>query len=157
MPTDAMRRFFFLLAVVVSAGCKSPPPNDPALAAPGVSKHKCPLLPHGCPGGPDEDGCPDPLYQVGDACTVTAKTVQDLASTAEEMNNEKDLSRLRIVAPTMECANIFRAHLEQNGVADHRISMAVADNTSAVSFQVDAWKEVDCRTGTSVKPPVYEK
>lgn len=154
-----MRRTLLIaLALTAAASCKSKPPNDPALAAPGVStKDKCPLVPHGCPGGADEDGCPDPMFEVGDACTLTAKTVQDLASAAEEMNNDKDLSRLRIVAPTMVCANIVRAHLEQHNVAGHRITMAVAPNTSLVSFQVDAWKEVDCRTGAAVKPPVYEK
>lgn len=152
-----MRTLFFALVLSVVSGCGSKPPNDPALAAPGVSQHKCPLVPHGCPGGVDEDGCPDPIFEVGDACTLTAKTVQDFASAAEEMNNDKDLTRLRIVAPTMVCANIVRAHLEQHNVADHRITMAVSPNTSVVAFQVDAWKEVDCHSGATVKPPVYEK
>jgi hypothetical protein len=146
-----------LLVFVAAVACKSPPPNDPLLAAPGVSKVKCPLVPKGCPGGADEDGCPDPLFQVGESCTVSAQTVADLAHAADEMLNEKDLSRLRIVAPTMTCANIFRAHLEQGGVPDYRLTMGVDETRSTVSFEVDAWKQLDCKTGATVTPPVYEK
>lgn len=150
-------RAALLLVFLTAIACKSPPPNDPALAAPGVSKHKCPLVPHGCPGSSDEDGCPDPLFAVGESCTITAEIASTLASTAEEMLNEKDLSRMRIVAPTMTCANSFRAHLEQQGVPDHRLTMTVAEDRSTVSFEVDAWKELDCKSGGPVRPPVYEK
>jgi hypothetical protein len=148
-----------LLAFVACVACKSPPPNDPALVAPGKSKpnDKCTVIPHGCPGGVDEDGCPDPMFEVGDACTITAQTAANLATAANELNDEKDLSRMRIIAPTMTCANIFRAHLEQHGVADYRLTMGVDENRSTVSFEVDAWKEVDCKTGGAVKPPVHAK
>lgn len=152
-----MRLATLLLAALVVVGCKSSQP-DPALASVGKStKAKCALVPHGCPGGVDEDGCPDPVFQVSDECAVTAQTVTDLGDAAEDMKNEKDLTRLRITAPTMTCANIFRAHLEAHGVDDHRITMAVDTNRSGVSFSVDAWKEQDCRTGAVVKPPVYTK
>ena len=148
-----------LLLTILLLGCKSPPPNDPALAAPGKStaNDKCPLIPHGCPGNADEDGCPDPMYAVGDACTVSADVVNRLADAAEEMKNEKDLTRMRIIAPSLTCANIFRAHLEARGVEDHRFTMGVDENRSSVSFEVDAWKEKDCRTGAEVKPPVVSK
>jgi len=158
-PAHDIMRTTLLLAVILTASCASPPPNDPTLAAPGKStqKDKCPLVPHGCPGGADEDGCPDPIFEVGDGCTVTAQTVTLLADAAEEMKNEKDLTRMRIVAPTMTCANIFRAHLEARGIEDHRFTMGVDPNRSTVSFEVDAWKELDCKTGGAVKPPVYSK
>lgn len=141
-----------LLLIALLIACPKPKED---LGTPGVSKHKdnCPILPHGCPGGPADTGCPGLIIEVGDACALTAKGVADLNSVADELQNERDLTRLTVTSPSMTCSNIARAHLEQRGVPDWRIHVAQADNRTFISFEIDAWKEKLCRDGSAVKPP----
>jgi hypothetical protein len=141
-----------LLFVVLLAACPKPKED---LGTPGVSKHndKCTILPHHCPGGADDDGCPGVIIEVGDSCALSAKGVADLNAVSDELLNERDLTRITVTSPSMTCSNIARAHLEQRGVPDWRIHVAQADNRSFISFEIDAYKEKLCRDGSPVKPP----
>lgn len=144
-----MRR---LLLCAMLLACPKPKED---LGTPGKSTvgDKCGVLPRGCPGGPEENGCPDTIIEVGDSCAVTAKGVEDLQRAADEMLNDKDLTRLTIIAPSMTCANIVRAHFEQRSVPEWRLHVAEQANRTFISFAVDAWKEKSCRDGAPVKPP----
>lgn len=142
----------FLLAAVLLSAC---PKRGPDVGTPGVTKVKdtCGMLPRGCGGGPDDMGCPDVIIEVGDSCALTAKGVEDLQRAADEMLNEKDITRLAIVSPSMICSNIVRAHFEQRGVPEWRLHVVEQANRTFISFEVDAWKEKSCANGTAVKPP----
>ncbi len=150
-----MRLSFVVLVVlgVASVACGKTAPREPSTI--GVSKRPdtCTTIPHGCPGTADDDGCPDVLIEVGNDCKLTAKAVGDLQTAASEMLNEAKLTRLLVVAPTIVCANIVRAHLETHGVTAWRVIVAEDANRSFVSFQVDAWMGRDCRSGAAVKAP----
>jgi hypothetical protein len=141
-----------LLLCALLLGCPKPKED---LGNVGVSKasDKCTVLAHRCPGSADDDGCPDVMIEVGDSCQITAKGVENLQQAADEMLNDKDLTRLIIIAPTMTCANIVRAHFEQRNVPSWRLVVAEQANRTFISFEVAAFKEKSCRDGAPVKPP----
>lgn len=149
-----MKRFVLLsfLAVVFLAACPKPKID---VGTPGVTKVKnnCMILPRGCAGGPEDTGCPDTIIEVGDNCTLTAQGVQDLQRAADEMLNDRDVTRLAIISPSMTCSNIVRAHFEQRGVPEWRLHVVETANRTFINFQVDAWKEKSCADNTVVKPP----
>ncbi|MBI2392996.1 MAG: hypothetical protein HYV09_25660 [Deltaproteobacteria bacterium] len=131
--------------------------RDPELANPGVSPQKgdCPLLPRGCAGTPTStEGCPDAILPVGDGCMLASDSVVKLTAAAREMLETPELTKLRVVAPSLTCANIARAHLEAHGVPEGRVSVAAAANRTFVSFEVEAWNERDCRSGAPSKLPL---
>lgn len=145
-----MKRLVLLL--IALSACPKPKAD---LGTPGISdkKEKCPVLPRGCPGGAEDNGCPDTMIPVGDSCAINAKGVADLSLAAQEMLNDRDVTRITIVAPTIICANITRAHFEAHGVPAWRLNVAEAENRTFISFQVWAWKEKACHDGSKFGPP----
>lgn len=141
-----------LLLLVLLAACPKPKED---LGTPGVSakpNDQCTILPHHCPGR-DEDGCPDVIIEVGDACALNADGVRHLNAAADELLNHKELTRVTIEAPSLTCANIARAHLEQRGVPGWRVLVAAAENRTFINFTVEAIDEKRCADGAPAKPP----
>lgn len=146
-----------LLLLLTATAC--PRARDPELANPGVSSQKadCPVLPRGCPDTPRAaqlEGCTDTVLPVGDGCMLASDSVAKLTAAAREMLDTPELTKLRVVAPSLTCANIARAHLEAHAVPEGRVTVAAAANRTFVSFEVEAWEERDCRSGAPSKLPL---
>jgi hypothetical protein len=144
-----------LLAALALASCKSAAP-EPALKAPGVSDKKqsdCTIVPRGCPGDASDNGCAATVVNLDENCSVSQQAAALMVSAAEEILNDRDLTRMRIVGPDLSCSNAFRNFLEEQGVPGWRLTIAAAPNRTFITFETEAWKERDCRTGEAVKPP----
>lgn len=134
-------------AVVVPAcllvACASAP-KEP-LVPPPRANDTCSAIPRGCPGGADDEGCPDTLIPMGDDCAISESSRATLEAASQDALNERDLDVLRIVGPSKLCANAVRAYLEASGFASTRIETRIDPGRSFVSFEVAAWKGARCQ------------
>ena len=150
--------FAVSVAVVLTAACgsKTPLPASPGSSSVAGAKDKCGWLAKGCPTSPssptsptsptseDVDGCPEPLLAVGAECTLDADTAKKVGGIGQDMIDDADFTRVRLVAPTLACAGSIRARLEAMGIAEGRIQIAEEANRSYLSFEVAAWHGAEC-------------
>lgn len=146
-----MHRTLFLLTLLTACARSPVPP----LENPGVSSKTgpegCGVLPHGCVR---EGACPEVVLPLGDGCTMSPKSLQDLDLAVHELVDTPLLTKLVVVGPTLGCANAVRAVMEGAGVTHGRVQVAVEENRAFISFAVEAWNERDCRTGALSKVPL---
>lgn len=124
------------------AGAQSGDLPDPA--------DRCPVIPTGCPGSEDVDGCPDVSLTLGSPCELAGRNADTLADVAREMKREKRLTALRIVASEQDCAAQVKKRLVDAGVAASRIETRVTSRRAAsqdLYFEVTAWDGKRCSDG----------
>lgn len=140
-----MLRVFVVSLVLSAVACKStPPPENVGVTPHAGGSDKCLAFARGCPGSADDDGCPEQMIALGPDCTLAGDAEKQVATAAQEVMNEADLTRLAIVAPSPNCGDAVRARFEEAGVPPTRLETRTDTSRSFVSFQVLAWKGVVC-------------
>ena len=114
-----------------SAQCL-PDPND-----------RCPVLPGGCPGVYDPDGCPEVVLHYTQDCQLAADEAGTLASIARSMKEHGSLTVLAIRAGNPKCASVVRGAIAGAGVDPGRLETKIGPDHS-VSFEVAAWDGTRC-------------
>ena len=105
---------------------------------------RCPVLPEGCPGVSDPDGCPEVVLHCTEACHLAAGEAGTLAAMARYMKEHGRLTVLAIKAGNPECANVVRGAIAGAGIDPGRLETRIGPGESAISFAVAAWDGARC-------------